>query len=159
MHRTPTGSISPPGETPHPRSHSHTAPDPDTECNIIYSSGTTGVPKGIVHSHGCRMHWATDLAIALRYHSGAVTLCSLGLYSNISWVAMLVTTLVGGTLVVMPSFTPPGLLEQIERHRVTHGGLRPGAVPAPAGTAGPGSREPRFPAGHHVLRLAAGPWR
>ncbi len=100
-------------------------PDPDTECNIIYSSGTTGVPKGIVHSHGCRMHWATDLAIALRYHSGAVTLCSLGLYSNISWVAMLATTLVGGTLVVMPSFTAPGLLEQVERHRVTHGAFVP----------------------------------
>jgi acyl-CoA synthetase (AMP-forming)/AMP-acid ligase II len=71
------------------------------------------------------MHWATDLAIALRYHSGAVTLCSLGLYSNISWVAMLATTLVGGTLVVMPSFTAPGLLDQVERHRVTHGAFVP----------------------------------
>ena len=58
---------------------------PGSECNIIYSSGTTGLPKGIVHMHGGRMHWATDLAVALRYHSGAVTVCSLGLYSNISW--------------------------------------------------------------------------
>jgi long-chain acyl-CoA synthetase len=100
-------------------------PGPDTECNIIYSSGTTGLPKGIVHSHGCRMHWATDLAIALRYHGGAVTLCSLGLYSNISWVAMLATILVGGTLVVMPAFSAEGVLEQVERHRVTHGAFVP----------------------------------
>jgi acyl-CoA synthetase (AMP-forming)/AMP-acid ligase II len=98
---------------------------PDDECNIIYSSGTTGLPKGIVHSHECRMHWATDLGLALRYHSGAVTLCSLGLYSNISWAAMLATILVGGTIVVMPSFTPAGFVDLVERHGVTHGGFVP----------------------------------
>jgi acyl-CoA synthetase (AMP-forming)/AMP-acid ligase II len=94
---------------------------PETECNIIYSSGTTAVPKGIVHSHLCRMHWASDLAIALRYHSGAVTLCPLGLFSNISWVAMLSTFLVGGTLVVMREFGARALMEHIERYRATHG--------------------------------------
>jgi acyl-CoA synthetase (AMP-forming)/AMP-acid ligase II len=98
---------------------------PDTECNIIYSSGTTALPKGIVHSHACRLFWATDLALALRYHSGAVTLCSLGLYSNISWVAMLSTIFAGGTLVVMPSFDAGDLLKCIERHRVTHGNFVP----------------------------------
>ena len=98
---------------------------PGDECNIIYSSGTTGLPKGIVHSHECRMHWATDLGLALRYHSGAVTLCSLGLYSNISWAAMLATVLVGGTIVVMPSFTAHGMVDLVERHGVTHGGFVP----------------------------------
>lgn len=38
----------------------------DDECNIIYSSGTTGLPKGIVHTHRRRLDWAYDLAIALR---------------------------------------------------------------------------------------------
>jgi long-chain acyl-CoA synthetase len=98
---------------------------PDTECNIIYSSGTTGLPKGIVHTHACRMAWATDLAIALRYHSGAVTVCSLGLYSNISWVAMLCTVLVGGTIVVMPSFSAEALADTVARFRVTHGAFVP----------------------------------
>ncbi len=98
---------------------------PDTECNIIYSSGTTALPKGIVHSHQCRAHWAIDLAIALRYHSGAATLCSLGLYSNISWVTMLATILVGGTLVIMPSFSAPGVIEHVRRYRITHGAFVP----------------------------------
>jgi acyl-CoA synthetase (AMP-forming)/AMP-acid ligase II len=99
--------------------------DPGSECNIIYSSGTTGVPKGIVHSHECRMNWACDLAIALRYHGSAVTLCSLGLYSNISWVAMLSTILVGGTLVIMREFTPRSVFEHIERYRISHSAFVP----------------------------------
>jgi acyl-CoA synthetase (AMP-forming)/AMP-acid ligase II len=97
----------------------------DQECNIIYSSGTTGAPKGIVHTHGCRMHWAVDLALALRYRGDCVTLCSLGLFSNITWVAMLCTVLVGGTMVVMPSFEAAATVELMARQRVTHGTFVP----------------------------------
>jgi acyl-CoA synthetase (AMP-forming)/AMP-acid ligase II len=98
---------------------------PEDECNIIYSSGTTGVPKGIVHSHRCRLNWAVDLALALRYRSDCVTLCSLGLFSNISWVAMLCTVLVGGTLVVMPHFEAAAAARLIEAERITHGTFVP----------------------------------
>ena len=93
---------------------------PVDECNIIYSSGTTGLPKGIVHDHRCRAAWAYDMAVALRYRPEARTLCSLGLYSNITWVALLATILAGGTLYVMPRFDVAGLLALIEREKITH---------------------------------------
>lgn len=98
---------------------------PDMPCNVIYSSGTTGLPKGIVHSHACRMAWAYDMSLALRYHSDSRTLISLGLYSNITWVAMLSTILCGGTLVLSPAFDVSSCLATIEQQRITHSAMVP----------------------------------
>ena len=97
----------------------------EDECNIIYSSGTTGLPKGIVHDHACREAWASDMAVPLRYHSGAVTLVNLGLFSNISWVAMLSTMYAGGTIVIDRKFTPEQCFETIQREGITHTAMVP----------------------------------
>jgi acyl-CoA synthetase (AMP-forming)/AMP-acid ligase II len=99
--------------------------EPDDECNLIYSSGTTALPKGIIHTHACRMHWAHDTALALRYRNGCRTLLTLGLFSNISWVTMLSTILVGGTLVLLRTFGPREALAIIEAERITHGAFVP----------------------------------
>lgn len=97
----------------------------DSPLNIIYSSGTTGLPKGILHTHRGRRDWAYDLCIALRYHGGARTLLTIGLYSNISWVAMLCTLLSGGTLVVHSRFDADGFLDTVQRERITHTAMVP----------------------------------
>lgn len=98
---------------------------PEAPLNIIYSSGTTGLPKGILQTHGGRRDWAYDLAIALRYHGAARCLVTIGLYSNISWVAMLATLLAGGTLVIHERFDAAAFLDAVERERVTHTAMVP----------------------------------
>ena len=100
-------------------------PDPDEPCNIIYSSGTTALPKGIIHSHRRRIEWAYDLGLALRYGSNAVAICPVGLFSNISWAAMLCAFLPGGSIVVMEHFDPADFLAEVGRHRCTHVAMVP----------------------------------
>jgi len=97
----------------------------EAPLNIIYSSGTTGLPKGILHTHRGRRDWAYDLSIALRYHGAARTLLTIGLYSNISWVAMLCTLLAGGTLVVHPRFDAGAFLDTVQEERITHTAMVP----------------------------------
>jgi len=61
--------------------------DPAWAFNIIYSSGTTGTPKGIVQSHA--MRWGqVRRAAAAGYDSDCVTLIATPLYSNTTLVVV-----------------------------------------------------------------------
>ncbi len=94
---------------------------PESTFNILYSSGTTGTPKGIVQSH--RMRWLHVQRID--YGADAVTLVSTPLYSNTTLVAVIPTLARGGTVVLMEKFDVEGYLALAERHRVTHTMLVP----------------------------------
>ena len=88
--------------------------------NIMYTSGTTGVPKGILHTHHNRTQFASMFAIDYRIDSSAVNIVTTALYANGTWLTMLPTVFAGGTLVVMPAFDPQAFLELVQKEKCTH---------------------------------------
>ena len=96
---------------------------PDDPFNIIYSSGTTGVPKGIVHNNA--MRWRQIRALAPFGFGDSVTLVATPLYSNTTLVSFLPTLAFGGTAVLLGKFDVLKFLETSQRHRVNHAMLVP----------------------------------
>lgn len=97
---------------------------PEWAFNIIYSSGTTGEPKGIVQSHA--MRWAhIRRSAAYGYGDNATTLISTPLYSNTTLVAFLPTLALGSTVVLMAKFEAGEYLQLAQRYQVTHTMLVP----------------------------------
>jgi fatty-acyl-CoA synthase len=92
--------------------------------NIIYSSGTTGIPKGIVHSHAMRWRQMTFRA-ANNYGAGSRTLTSTPLYSNTTMAVFLPSLYSGGCVSLMGKFDVEKWLERAAAERITHTMLVP----------------------------------
>jgi len=100
------------------------AADPAAPFNIIYSSGTTGTPKGVVQPNAMRwLHMQRGPMYG--YGPQTVTLISTPLYSNTTLVSFFPALACGGTVALMAKFDAAGWLGLAERHRVTHAMLVP----------------------------------
>ena len=98
--------------------------NPDWAFNLIYSSGTTGTPKGIVQPHS--MRWAhVQRGIDSQYGIDSIVLISTPLYSNTTLVSFFPGIALGGTIVLMKKFDAIEFLTLAEKYKVTHAMLVP----------------------------------
>lgn len=88
---------------------------------IIYSSGTTGTPKGIAHSHESRLKFAAYFAAEFGFTPHARTLSCVPIHSNGAWLSWAAAKWMGATTIILPRFTADGYLDIVEKHAPTHG--------------------------------------
>ncbi|MFC7064106.1 class I adenylate-forming enzyme family protein [Halobacillus seohaensis] len=93
----------------------------EDEASILYTSGTTGYPKGVVFTNKNILTVATMMAIEMKMGQSSRLLHMMPLsHSAPLHLFLAAGTYVGATHVLAPTFTPDLLLEMVEKERVTH---------------------------------------
>lgn len=93
---------------------------PDDVLAILYTSGTTGKPKGVMLTHTNLLATAAATARALRCMPEDVVLCTVPLYHIFGLGAVLLMGATAGALIVLQErFEPGEALALAEAHRVT----------------------------------------
>ncbi len=116
----------------------HASPNepPDAELtaddlyNIIYSSGTTGEPKGIMHTHYVRAVYCLTFAAAFRIVPESVILHAGSIAFNGSFLTLMPAFFQGGTYILHPHFDPARVVQTIADERVTHMVMVPSQIVA-----------------------------
>ncbi|MGW0037391.1 acyl-CoA synthetase [Gordonia sp. NPDC003376] len=95
-------------------------PAADELAVIMYTSGTTGRPKGAMLTHGNLFWNNVNALLCLDVECGDITYCAAPLFhiGGLN-VTTLLTLQKGGHVVLSPAFDPVGALADIENHRVT----------------------------------------
>ncbi len=95
--------------------------DPNTLCLLPYTSGSTGQPKGCMHTHATVMHNVAGAVLWEGMHADTVALATAPMFHVTGLIHSLLASVdVGATIVIQPRWDPLSAARLIERHGCTH---------------------------------------
>jgi 2-furoate---CoA ligase len=94
-------------------------PAEDTMSVILYTSGTTGRPKGVPRTHRAEHTAAVAHAVQTQQRQGEVVLGVMPMFHTMGLRTLLASIIVGGTWVGQPDYDPAGSLELMRAENVT----------------------------------------
>jgi long-chain acyl-CoA synthetase len=85
-----------------------------------YTSGTTGRPKGAILTHLGATHVGATVADRFGYREDDIVLCALPLFHSYALNSCMIQVMMAGAgQVILERFTPDGILQAIQEHRIT----------------------------------------
>ena len=97
----------------------HRDVDPDATTLILYTSGTTGFPKGVMHCHNIQRNVA-DIVNRLGYRSDDVVLVNWPLFHVMGlYLGPLMTVIAGTRTILTTTFDPAESLRFVQQERIT----------------------------------------
>jgi acyl-CoA synthetase (AMP-forming)/AMP-acid ligase II len=106
------------------------AMDADTVMRMAFTSGTTGNPKGVMHSHNTTLAAARILNGDLGLSADDVMMIWLPLGLNWGYLTLVQSVLAGAKAVLLDRFAPATALDLIARERVTYIPTAPASLTA-----------------------------
>ncbi|WP_170316789.1 non-ribosomal peptide synthetase [Acrocarpospora corrugata] len=100
-------------------------PSPEDPAYVLYTSGSTGLPKGVTVPHSALANLLAAMAAHLGSGPGDVWLAATSLSFDISALELYLPLVSGGTVVLAESNDAPGLARLIRAECVTHAQATP----------------------------------
>jgi long-chain acyl-CoA synthetase len=104
--------------------------DDEDVYNIVYSSGTTGQPKGIIHTHKVRALYGSLFASQFRFTPESVVMHAGSLVFNGAFVTLMPAWFLGCTFILQERFDAVEFIETVYREKVTHVMMVPSQIVA-----------------------------
>ena len=93
--------------------------DADSICMMLYTSGTTGRPKGVPRSHANELAASISQIAHNRYVFGDSAIGVMPLYHTMGVRVLLAAALLNGRFVCLPTYDPEQLMTLVERERIS----------------------------------------
>lgn len=94
-------------------------PDEDDPVVLMYTGGTTGLPKGVLHDQRAHILNTYHAGFYIDFHKRLTWLHQTPMFHAASTSAILSIPATGGLNVVIPLFDPAGVIDLIDKEKVT----------------------------------------